>query len=263
MPPVRLALHCATGALLGLTIHAVLVRPPPVGYAAAAMLGYTALVLAGVLVLPLRVYADAIVRGPRGARGVALTFDDGPHPRWTRVVLAVLAERGARATFFLVARKAEQHPDVVREILERGHAVEVHSYAHDRLFALRGERRVRDDLERAVSALERLTGRRPGLFRPPVGHTNPVIARVAGDLDLTIVGWSARGFDGLSGARSERVVARVRRGLRPGAIVLLHDSPENGDSEPPGVRALPAVLDDIAARGLEVVPLSAWIDAPD
>src|SRR5579862_1532610 len=158
MPPVRLALHCATGAVLGLTIHAVLVRPPPLGYAAAALLGYSALVLAGVLVLPLRVYADAIVHGPGDARGVALTFDDGPHPRWTRAVLDILAARGTRATFFVVARKAEQHPDVVSEILERGHAVEVHSYAHDRLFALRGERRVRDDLEQAMAALERLTG---------------------------------------------------------------------------------------------------------
>src|SRR5579862_2667391 len=152
MPPVRLALHCATGALLGLTLHAVLVRPPPLGYAAAALLGYSALVLAGVLVLPLRVYADAVVRGPRDARGVALTFDDGPHPRWTRAVLDVLSARGVKgATFFVVARKAEQYPDVVREIRERGHSVEIHSYAHDRLFALRGPRRVREDLERAVT----------------------------------------------------------------------------------------------------------------
>src|SRR5579872_4061236 len=174
MPPVRLALHGATGALLGLTIHSVVVRPPPFAWAAGALLGYLSLVLAGVLVLPWRVFADAVVRGPRDARGVALTFDDGPHPRWTRAVLDALSARGVRgATFFVVARKAEQHPDVVREILERGHSVEIHSYAHDRLFALRGVRRVREDLERATASIERLTGRRPRLFRPPIGHTNP------------------------------------------------------------------------------------------
>jgi peptidoglycan/xylan/chitin deacetylase (PgdA/CDA1 family) len=209
------------------------------------------------------VYADAVVRGPKDARGVALTFDDGPHPRWTRAVLDALAARGTRgATFFVVARKAEQHPDVVREIRERGHSVEVHSYAHDRLFAIRGVRRVREDLERAVAAIEQLTGRRPRLFRPPIGHTNPTIARVADDLDLTIVAWSARGFDGVAGADPERVAARVRRALRPGAIVLLHDSPETGDSEPAGVRALPAVLDAIAAKGLEVVPLHSLVHRP-
>src|SRR5581483_11276118 len=179
MPPVRLALHCATGALLGLTIHSVVVRPPPLAWAAGVLLGYLILVLAGVLVLPWRVFADAVVRGPRDARGVALTFDDGPHPRWTPVVLDALSARGMKATFFVVARKAEQYPDVVREIQERGHSVEMHSYAHDRLFALRGVRRVREDLERAIASIERLTGRRPRLFRPPIGHTNPTIARVA------------------------------------------------------------------------------------
>lgn len=259
MPPVRLALHSATGALIGLTFHAVVVRPPPLGWAAGALLGYAALVLGGVFVLPWRVYADAVVRGPRGARGVALTFDDGPHPRWTRAVLDALSARGMKATFFVVARKAEQYPDVVREIGERGHSVELHSYAHDRLFALRGPRRVREDLERAVATIERLTGRRPRLFRPPIGHSNPTIARVADDLELTIVAWSARGFDGLPGAAPERVAARVKKGLRPGAIVLMHDAPETGDSEPPGVRALPAVLDAITAHGLEVVPLHPWI----
>ena len=261
MPPVRLALHCATGALLGLTVHALVVRPPPLVWAAGGLLGYLTLVLAGVLVLPWRVFADAVVQGPRSARGVALTFDDGPHPLWTRAVRDALSARGLKgATFFVVAHKAEEHPDVVREIRERGHAVEVHSYAHDRLFALRGPRRVREDLERAVATIERLTGRRPSLFRPPIGHTNPTIARVADDLDLTIVAWSARGFDGLSGARPEQVAARVAKGLRPGAIVLMHDSPETGDAEPPGVRALATVLDAIEARGLEVVPLHSWID---
>lgn len=261
MPPVRVALYCATGAILGLTLHAVFVRPPPVVWAAGALVGYLSLALGGVLVLPWRVYAEAVVRGPRDARGVALTFDDGPHPRWTRAVLELLAARGVKATFFMVARKAEQHPDVVRELQEQGHSVELHSYAHDRLFALRGARRVRDDLERGVVTLERLTGRRPSLFRPPIGHTNPTIASIADDLDLTIVAWSARGLDGLAGARPDRVAARVRRGLRPGAIVLLHDSPEEGDSEPAAVRALPAVLDAIAARGLEVVPLQSFIEA--
>ena len=114
-------------------------------------------------------------------------------------------------------------------------------------------------LERGVASLERATGRRPRLFRPPIGHTNPIIARVVDDLGLTVVGWTVRGLDGMAGARADAVAARVRRGLRDGVIVLLHDAPEKGDAEPPAVRALPAILDAISAQGLDVVPLQAWM----
>jgi peptidoglycan/xylan/chitin deacetylase (PgdA/CDA1 family) len=189
-----------------------------------------------------------------------LTFDDGPHPFWTARILDLLREHGATATFFVVGRKVESHPEVVRAILQQGHRVELHSYAHDRLLSLRSERRVRDDLERGIAALRRVTGRRPELFRPPIGHTNPIVARIANDLDLTVVGWTIAGRDGVSWARPSDVAARVRRNLRDGAIVLLHDAPERGDREPAAVRALPEILAAISARGLQVVPLAPWVD---
>jgi peptidoglycan/xylan/chitin deacetylase (PgdA/CDA1 family) len=106
-----------------------------------------------------------------------------------------------------------------------------------------------------------VSGRRPELFRPPIGHTNPIIARVVDALDLTVVGWTISGRDGVASARPGGVVARVQRDLRDGAIVLLHDSPERGDREPASVRALPSVLAAVAARGLRVVPLAGWVDA--
>lgn len=258
MPPLRMALYGATGAVLALTARSVFVRPLPLGWAVAALAAYCALLVGGVLVLGWQVYADALVRGPRGARGVALTFDDGPHPRWTPAILELLASRGLKATFFVVGRKVDAHPDVVRAIVEGGHSVGLHSYAHDRFFSLRSERRVRDDLERGMASLERVTGQRPRLFRPPIGHTNPTIARVANDLDLAVVGWSARGLDGLPGAQPERVAARIRGDLRDGAIVLLHDASEEGDAEPAALGALPLVLAAIDAQGLDVVPLEGW-----
>ena len=260
MPPARFVVHAASTGVALMTVRAWLVRPPPLGWAAAVLVGYVALVLGGVLVLRWQVFVDAIVRGPGGARGVVMTFDDGPHPRWTPRILEILSEKGATATFFVVGRKAEEHPDVVRAILDRGHAVGLHSYAHDRLFALRSGQRVRDDLERGIAVLEALSGRRPVLFRPPIGHTNPIIARVADALDLTVVGWTVGGRDGVASARPSAVSARIRRALRDGAIVLLHDSPERGDREPAAVRALPSVLAAIAARGLPIVPLARWVD---
>jgi peptidoglycan/xylan/chitin deacetylase (PgdA/CDA1 family) len=260
MPPARLAVYAATTGVLALTVLAIVAKPPPIGWALVVLVIYTALVLGSVFVLRWRVFVDAVVRGPRDVRGVVLTFDDGPHPRWTPRILEALAKRRAKATFFVIARKAEEHPEVIRAILDAGHSVGLHSYAHDRLFALRGERRVRDDLERGMAVLEKLTGRRPLLFRPPIGHTNPIIARVAEDLDLTVVGWTIGARDGLASARVDDVVARVRRDVRDGAIVLLHDAPERGDREPAAVRALPPILDALDAERLPVVPLSQWVD---
>jgi peptidoglycan/xylan/chitin deacetylase (PgdA/CDA1 family) len=260
MPPARLATYAASFGVIVLCLWSLLVRPPPLGWAVAALAGYVALVMAGVLTLGWRVFVDAVVRGPCGARGVALTFDDGPHPRWTTQILELLNQHGATATFFVVGRKVEEHPDVIRAILEQGHAVALHSYAHDRLFSLRSERRVRNDLQRGIAVLEKATGQRPEWFRPPVGHTNPTMARLIEELDLIVVGWTVAGRDGVAWARPSEVAARVRRDLRDGAIVLLHDAPERGDREPASVRALPAILDAIAADGLQTVPLARWIE---
>src|SRR3984957_13136342 len=123
MPPARVVLYLATMGVLVMTFRSLLVGPLPLELSATATMVVFALVLGGVFVLRWRVFVDAVVRGPRGARGVALTFDDGPHPKWTPRILATLEKHQAKATFFLVARKAEEHPELVRAIVEAGHAV--------------------------------------------------------------------------------------------------------------------------------------------
>jgi peptidoglycan-N-acetylglucosamine deacetylase len=261
VPPARFAVYAASAAVGVVAARAAFGRAPPFGWSVAMLAAYVTLVLAGVFVLRWRVFVDAVVRGPDGAPGVVLTFDDGPHPSWTPRILEALSRHGVRATFFVIGRKVEQHPDVVRAVVAHGHDVGLHSYEHDRLFALRGERRVRQDLERGLAAIEKVTGKRPILFRPPIGHSNPITARVADALDLVVVGWTVGGRDGTSWASPKDVVARVVRGVRDGAIVLLHDAPERDDREPAAVAALPAILDALDARRLPVVPLSGWIDA--
>ncbi len=259
MPPARALLYAVTLGVLIFVARSVFIGPPRLWVAVAVCLAYAALFVTGVVFIKLRMFADAIVRGPARARGVALTFDDGPHPVFTRKVLDCLDSKKVQATFFVIAKKAEEHPELVREILLRGHGVGLHSYAHDRLFSLRAPSSIKKDLARGIAALETICGERPRLFRPPIGHTTPAIARVADELDLAIVGWSVSGVDGVAGADAERVAARVRAGLSDGAIIALHDSPERGEREPAGVAALPSILTAIAARGLEVMPLARWV----
>src|SRR5262249_29543006 len=155
--------------------------------------------------------------------------------------------------FFVIGRKARKHPELVRDILARGHAVAMHSYAHHRLFSLKSARYVRDDLTRAIDVLTEITGDKPVLFRPPIGHSNPTIARVVKELGLEVVGWSVRALDGVAAADPKRVAARVKRGLCDGAIVLMHDAAEREDREPASVAALPTILEAMAAKNLKGV----------
>jgi len=261
MPLARLVFLAATLGGIAFAAYSTLTEPPPLWGALLGAGAYVAIILAGVFVLGLRMFADAVIRGPEDARGVVLTFDDGPDPVHTRKVLDILDAHDAKATFFVIGRKVERHPDVVKEIVERGHAVGVHGYAHDRLFSLRGPRRVRRDLERAVRALEKVTNERPTLFRPPVGHTSPTIARIAEQLGLTMVGWSVAGYDGIARSEPRKVVARITRKLDDGDIVLLHDAAERDDHEPVAPRILGEILAAAKDKNLRIARLGDWLEA--
>jgi peptidoglycan/xylan/chitin deacetylase (PgdA/CDA1 family) len=263
VPPARVLLHVATLGALALLARSLLRGPVPLWIAGLALAGYVGLVLAGVLVLRLGMFVDVLSRGPRDARGVALTFDDGPSPEHTPRVLALLDEAGVKATFFVIGHKAKAHPALIKRIADEGHALGVHGYAHDRLFSLRTPDVVRADLARAIEAIEAATGQVPTLFRPPVGHTSPRMASALKSFDLRVIGWSARGLDGLRGARAERVARRIVPRLRDGAIVLLHDAAELDDFEPASVKALPKILEAMRAQNLPGVRVDEWLDEPE
>ena len=171
MPPARALLYAATLGVLLFVGRAVLVGPPELATSVSVSFAYAALFMSGVLSPRLRMFADVVVRGPKDARGVAITFDDGPHPVHTRKVLDALDAAKAVATFFVIGKKAEASPDIVREIVARGHAIGLHSYAHDRFMSMRSASKIEADLRRGIQAIESITGKRPELFRPPKSIT--------------------------------------------------------------------------------------------
>jgi peptidoglycan/xylan/chitin deacetylase (PgdA/CDA1 family) len=252
-------MYLATVAAIALAVKSLVTGPPGLGWTLLALGGYVALTTVGVVFARLEMFADVLSRGPAGARGVALTFDDGPDPTTTPQVLDALDAAGAKATFFVIGEKAERHPDLVRDLLARGHAVGIHGYEHDRLFALRLPWRVRRDLERAVSVLQGITDERPQLYRAPVGHISPAMARVIADLDLRVVGWTIKSLDGWPGSTAERVARRVVPELRDGSIVLLHDASERSDFVPASLEALPTILEVAERRQLDLVRVDSWL----
>jgi peptidoglycan/xylan/chitin deacetylase (PgdA/CDA1 family) len=263
MTPARGALYIATAGSLALMGRSLVMEPVPIWIAGVALGGYLALILCGVLILRLGMFVDVLWRGPVDARGVALTFDDGPSPETTPKVLDLLDEAGVKATFFVIGRKVKLYPELVRDIVARGHAVGVHGYDHDRLFSLRTPESIRLDLARAIEVITAASGEAPTLFRPPIGHTSPRIAGALEAFDFTVVGWSVRGLDGLSGARADRVAARIVPHLKDGAIVLLHDASENEDFTPASVAALPKILAAMARKNLPGVRVDSWIEPAD
>jgi peptidoglycan-N-acetylglucosamine deacetylase len=250
VPSARIGLWVLSLGGLALLAKSLIDHPPPLWLAVTALLIYVVYATVGVIFPQLEMYGDVIWRGESG---VALTFDDGPHPETTRRVLRILAERGHRATFFVVGRKVRLYPEVVREIHDAGHALGLHGYLHDRLFSFKPPSYVHSDIERTQRAIEDACGYRPSLFRPPIGHVSSRTAKGASRAGVTLVAWSVRAFDGVTKPSTERILRRIERGLEPGAIVLLHDAAEREDFEPASIAALPQILDLIEKKGLRTV----------
>jgi peptidoglycan/xylan/chitin deacetylase (PgdA/CDA1 family) len=225
------------------------------------MLAYLSLIMVATLVPRLEVFGDVVWRVPEAKSQVALTFDDGPSPSTTGRVLEELRARGQRATFFVIGRKAEAHPELLRAMVEDGHSIGVHGYDHDRMFAFWEPARVASDIERCISVVERATGTRPVLFRPPIGQASPRTFAGAKKAGVEVVGWSLKGRDGLARTKETQVVERVKRGARSGAIVLLHDAAERENFEPASLPALPSILDELERKGLSSVTVEELLES--
>jgi peptidoglycan-N-acetylglucosamine deacetylase len=187
---------------------------------------------------------------------IALTIDDGPDPVVTPQVLDLLDRYATRATFFCIGIQAERYPDLCREIVRRGHAVENHSQRHPLYFSLLGPRGLTHELQASQDTLTKLSGQRPLFFRAPAGLRNLFLDSVLARLGLRLASWSVRGFDTRI-IDPERVKSSLLRGLRAGAILLLHDghAARTAAGIPVILEILPPVLESAAAAGLRPVTL--------
>ncbi len=195
-----------------------------------------------------------IAADPRRAGGrIALTFDDGPDPQSTRAVLDRLEGRGHRGTFFIIGERAERHPELVAELALRGHGIGNHSFDHANATPFRTVGRLAGELLRVNDLVERVAQIRPRWFRPPVGLLSPRVVAAAERARLELVGWSVRARDGVAHPSVDAAVQRLSRGLRPGAIVLLHDAPAQRAATVLAI--LDRLFDELDARGLRSVTL--------
>ena len=198
--------------------------------------------------------------GPRARGEVAITFDDGPDPRWSGEVAGILADHGAPATFFLVGKAIVAWPDVARQLRDDGHLLANHSYHHDYWRWLdprypeleRTQRAFRDELDLC-----------PALYRPPHGQRTPFLLHHVESRGLRTVTWDVSAED-WSDDDGERVARRILDQVEPGSIILLHDGLDGEGAADRSVlrTALPLILDGLADRELTPVRVDDLLGVP-
>jgi peptidoglycan/xylan/chitin deacetylase (PgdA/CDA1 family) len=186
------------------------------------MAAFLAIIGLGVAFPKLSFFGKFICCGDQSQRYVALTFDDGPDACSTPALLDLLKEVKAEAAFFCVGERVAANPELAARIVRESHLLENHSYAHNNFTNFFSSARLKTELSQTQAAIEKISGVAPKFFRPPMGLSNPRIFHTARELDLKVVGWSARGLDTQT-ADPRRIVARIARRLEPGGIILLHD----------------------------------------
>jgi peptidoglycan/xylan/chitin deacetylase (PgdA/CDA1 family) len=166
-------------------------------------------------------YGKTFASFARGAKQIALTYDDGPNDPHTLHLLDVLAKHNVKATFFLIGRYVQQRPNIAREVARSGHAIGNHTFTHP-LLIFRRDAEIRRELSGCRSALSDAVGQHTNLFRPPFGGRRPAVLRIARELGLEPVMWNVTGYD-WNAPPAEVIEKKVARQVRGGDVILLHD----------------------------------------
>ncbi|HET7868392.1 MAG TPA: polysaccharide deacetylase family protein [Burkholderiaceae bacterium] len=260
MTPWRMPVLVKASAACHIGAGAALLAEPALWPWAVGALAVDHALIAGAGLWPRSTWLGSNLRrlpAASAARGeIALTIDDGPDPEVTPAVLDLLDAHGARATFFCIARHAEQHPALCREIVARGHSVQNHSHRHSHTFSVSGPRALAHEVDAAQDALSQVTGVRPQFFRAPAGLRNVFLAPLLHGRGLQLVSWTRRGYDTVR-RDPAYVLSRLTRGLAAGDILLLHDGSveRTASGQAVSVEVLPALLQRIAQAGLRTVTL--------
>lgn len=201
-----------------------------------------------------------VLNAPSHKRQVALTFDDAPDDMFTPQILDVLKREGVKATFFVVGNRIEAHPDIMRRIVQEGHAVGNHSYNHANLPKLTDEQ-FREQILKTDEIIRRFTGYTPRMVRPPYGEINEEQIKWLASQRKTVVNWNVDSLD-WKGLTAEQVAANVLGYVHPGSIVLMHSGGGVGEDLSGTVNALPRIIQALRDAGIDMVTIPELLELP-
>lgn len=204
-------------------------------------------------------FLPVVSHGQDKSKKVAITFDDGPDPRTTPILLQLLARHQVQATFFVLGSKVQRHPELIRNILEAGHCIGNHTYSHDPLLMLKPSQKLAQEIDATQAAIAS-HGIQPLAFRPPAGIVNPKLGPLLQKRNMFCLLYSCRGLD-LGNRRVQGLAGKILNRIQAGDIVLLHDSaPEslNFNLEQ-WLTQIEELLQGLSQKGFRVRPLQEMI----
>ncbi|MCB2195771.1 MAG: polysaccharide deacetylase family protein [Bacteroidetes bacterium] len=185
-------------------------------------------------------------------RKISITFDDGPDPKITPQVLELLNQFNVKATFFCIGKHIEENKETLKLIDQKGHLIGNHSWSHERWFDLYPAEKMKLEIEKTNGLIFETIGKKPKLFRPPYGVTNPSLKKAIKNFDFNTIGWSIRSFDTINHVK--KTVFRLKNKLKPGAIILFHDNREQI------TEILKPFLEFAQSENYKIVPLDELLD---
>ncbi|RQD73381.1 MAG: LysM peptidoglycan-binding domain-containing protein [Candidatus Syntrophonatronum acetioxidans] len=200
------------------------------------------------------------LRGSFHTRTLALTFDDGPDGRYTPQVLDVLKEYQVPATFYLMGSRAERHPEVVKRIVEEGHVIGNHSWSHPDLRRLSKERLI-EEILKTESILEKITGLKTALMRPPYGGVNKEILKTMKSLEYRVINWSVDSVDWRD-REVDQILLNTLPDTNNGGILLFHSAGGEGQSMAATVEVLPELINTLRFMGYNFVTVDELLGIP-
>lgn len=198
-----------------------------------------------------------VKHGRRDKKMIALTFDDGPHPRYTPVILDILKENDIKATFFVVGKHVKFYPDALKRIYDEGHEIGNHTYTHIDVKIAKSSR-ILDEINRTQDEIFSVVGIKPSIFRPPFGFYDKKMLKIAYENDYKIILWDADyETHDWENTKLNSIVKTILNNTDNGDIILLHDYIEKRSKT---INALKIIIPELKRRGYIFVTVSKLID---
>ncbi len=210
----------------------------------------------GLIQYPLY-YKESVSYTTTEKKIIALTFDDGPHPRFTPQILNLLNDYNVKATFFVIGKNVKAYPDVLQQIVEEGHEIGNHTFTHIDVNKA-NYHTIKTEVEETQNIIFSLTGITPKIFRPPYGFTNKNTEKVSLELGCTIVLWTESSSDWYAPG-VEAIINKVLKNVKNGDIILMHDYVAEVESQT--VEALKTILPELINKGYQFVTVSELLAA--